>query len=219
MTEHGGNTVIDFEQKTVSEGQSTTGGYNFIKLPRGLIDWHSHPGKCKNDNTCAIGIPSPADLKNIIIGAVYGTQAHLVYAQEGTYLVQVDMCVTQRLQKSPCAMKEALCIIDKVFMNLHQKHVDNKGANYTKYRHIWMAVAEYVGFVVKFFEKDELPMIPLFMCCGLDPSKHPQVERVIVPPKKQRDAEQAHCNTCENIDIDVEDIIKRATAQRPFIAD
>jgi len=89
MIEHGGNTILNFDDQVIEGAQEKTGAYNSVQMPRGVVDWHSHPRKCKNDNMCAIGLPSPNDMINITSGALNGTQRHLVYSAEGTYSITV----------------------------------------------------------------------------------------------------------------------------------
>jgi len=118
MVEHGGNIQLDFDTMTIYPAENKTGGYNFIQMPRGAVDWHSHPRKCKNRNVCAIGLPSPADMINITLGAMHGTSAHAVYATEGTYIIQLRRELVEALQSNPCYLhmycKRCKIILEKL---------------------------------------------------------------------------------------------------------
>lgn len=167
MVEHGGNCVLDFSNKLVLPAEAKTGGYNFVNMPRGIIDWHSHPRRCKSNSMCAIGLPSPMDMVNIVLGAMHGTKAHLVYSHEGTYLVQVREEILKQLRESPCYFKMYEEKIKAVLEALHQEFLDAHLRQYRKYIQEWLVTAEKLGFTVHLFPKDTCPEIPLQYECGL----------------------------------------------------
>ena len=88
MVEFGGNSKLDYGAMLISQKEVTSGKYDRVKIPRGVIDWHSHPAKCAK-STCTIGLPSPADLCNIYDGALRDSEYHLVYSKEGTYVIRI----------------------------------------------------------------------------------------------------------------------------------
>lgn len=198
MIEHGGNCSLNFGELTVNGSQHTTGGYNYISMPRGLIDWHSHPGKCKDVDTCAIGIPSPADMKNITIGSIYGTQAHLVYAREGTYMVQLQRTLVKSLRGNPCKTKTFICKTDSVLSELHNYHIKHREVRYDQYQSIWLDVVKDMGFDVTIFKDDTIPIVPLFFECGATHEEYKQMSSIEIPSKEIRDKEQRLCASCSD---------------------
>jgi len=183
MVEYGGNLMFDMKTRTLNAGDTDTGKYNGISMERGVVDWHSHPARCKNDNMCALGLPSPADLANILVGALYGSSAHLVYAKEGTYLIQVSADLIRQLKKDDrkhTMLSSALDQIDKHFEALH-KHFLVSHITYREYMKLWMNEISDYGFNVKLFEKNTLPSIHIVFDCHFLKRKHPFIPRIDVP--------------------------------------
>jgi hypothetical protein len=44
------------------------GEYASLQLPRSAIEFHTHPKRCLNANTCAVPVPSPQDVVNMFVG-------------------------------------------------------------------------------------------------------------------------------------------------------
>lgn len=224
MVEHGGNVAFGDHgdasppdspsTSTLHPGDTTTGGYNFIKMPRGLIDWHSHPNRCRDADTCAVGLPSPADLKNIAIGAVFGTQGHLVYSDEGTYLVQLHPETLSKLREDPCNMELFACAVDKICVYLHHDHIRNKKQSYTGYQRKWFPVVRALGFNVRLFPGDAPPEIPLCLGTAQTKAERAKLLDIAIPTKEQRDAEAAHCKRCPNTNINEAQFVARALRRR-----
>lgn len=165
MVEHGGNTIINFDKKTLLLGERSEGKYASISMPRGVVDWHSHPRKCKDRQTCALGLPSPADMCNVLIGAVYGSQAHLVYAAEGTYVITVQPSLLHHARESNQNLKNFCRKIRTSLEKLHESFLKRQD-EYETYRDQWFPVSKQLGFDVDFFKKDTLPRISLHTKCG-----------------------------------------------------
>lgn len=170
--ENGGNTAVNFQLAEVGPGEITTGAYNSIQMPRGVVDWHSHPSKCKNQNMCALGLPSPADMANIAVGTLAGTQVHLVYASEGTYVIRVREDVVALLQQNPDLQHGYLLRIRTILEGLHEYFLRSR-ISYKAYASDWMDAAKYLGFDVQLFKKNEAPVFPLFYDCKLGQSSSP----------------------------------------------
>ena len=90
LRENGGNTRIDYKTRTISEGETSKGEYNAIRMSRGVVDWHTHPRDCESSAKCAVGVPSHIDLVNIALGSLFGTQAHILFSSEGTYVLRIS---------------------------------------------------------------------------------------------------------------------------------
>jgi len=101
-SEHGGNTRIDVvnDSATVSMKRHTVGSFSSVDLPRGLIDWHTHPMTCKSQFNCTMGLPSPEDMMHIILGSAVGNLAHLVYSSDGVYIIKVKDELRRVMNKS-----------------------------------------------------------------------------------------------------------------------
>src|SRR3954464_5109941 len=80
MVEYGGDAALDYNSFIISEKEVTSGKYDRVKIPHGIIDWHSHPAKCEK-HSCTIGLPSPADLGNIYDSTLRDAEYHLVYSK------------------------------------------------------------------------------------------------------------------------------------------
>jgi hypothetical protein len=176
-TETGGNTLINYDDFTVRTG-STQGSdqYNGVKLERGAIDWHSHPATCV-DGKCALGTPSHVDLGNILLGAMSGGKAHMVYAKEGTYVIQVDPKVVAKYKEDPTLFPDKLKQIVRDVNTVYQKFVKDE-ISYSQYRRSWNKVAKDHGFLVEFFEPHEFPTIRFSFDCDKT-GEH--TDRIFVP--------------------------------------
>jgi hypothetical protein len=167
--EHGGNLAFDFRRKRLIRGDLGTGKYNRIEMSRGVVDWHSHPRRCLNNNTCALGLPSPMDLGNIILGSIYGTSAHMVYAAEGTYVLQVKAPVLRIIRDSPQALGDFIAFVMDRFERLHRRFIRTH-MKYNRYRMLWLEHANASGLHARLFKGDKTPKIRIFYDCHLRPS-------------------------------------------------
>lgn len=176
--EYGGSLRFDFRQRKLVEGQVDSGAYNNISMSRGGVDWHSHPAHCLNDRTCALGLPSPMDLQNITLGCLFGTVAHMVYAREGTYLVQVDVSLLDKLRQSYEATSQFFADIHRTFGSLHHDFVEHTREPYKSYCRKWRRLARMSGFRVRLFAGNKVPQIKFRCMCDLlssDKVVHPEV--------------------------------------------
>jgi hypothetical protein len=169
--EHGGNVILDYDNYEILPGQKETGGYNYVQMPRGIVDWHSHPRKCKNKNMCAVGLPSPADMTNIVLGILHGSQAHLVYSAEGTYSVRLKPSLIKKIEFSPRKIKAFCFYVNSALEDLHRKFVDTE-QKYAEYRNAWLKESKKLGFIVEFFPKDTKPVLFLKYHCSAKGQKY-----------------------------------------------
>lgn len=180
--ERGGSMSVDFKRGTLqNNGVTQSSKYNRIEMDRGAIDWHSHPGSCLNDNMCALGLPSPMDLVNIIKGSLYGTRAHMVYAKEGTYVVQLSRETMSRLQADRRSIRTYLRDIDRTFDALHKMFLKHSEQSYRQYRQVWLETASQKGLVVHFFPGDTVPEIFFEYGCSFNDSPKPVVAKINIP--------------------------------------
>lgn len=185
--EFGGSMHFDFGRSVLVAGQTDSGKYNSIAMTRGGVDWHSHPALCLNDDTCALGVPSPADFQNIALGSLFGTVAHMVYAREGTYVVQAEKSLLRRLQSSVEATRLFFADVDRVLSDMHKKFVASKRQPYHEYSKQVRQVARRFGFRVKLFKGNRVPVVQFRCLCGLLSSKQ-LVKPVVAVPSELENA-------------------------------
>jgi hypothetical protein len=182
MKEYGGNLMFNMQTMKLGRGDLANGKYNGIMMSRGVVDWHSHPARCLNKKTCAIGLPSPADLQNIMVGALYGTSAHLVYAKEGTYLIQVRASFLRKLHTySSDAIRAHLQAIERTFETLHKHFVTTVTMKYKEYIKVWTKHARSYGFNVRLFAGDRVPSVCVYYDCHFTHRDHPFIPRIHIP--------------------------------------
>jgi hypothetical protein len=176
--EYGGDTIVNFITGTVSAASVQQGQYDNVDLRRGVIDWHTHPAQCiENGMVCTVGLPSPSDMANIIIGAAYGSMAHMIYSREGTYVILMDS-VERNLIRSNVKYKEKK--IKKTiyeFDNLYsifsekpherfrsvKKSTINK--SYNNFRSEFQRLGKQLGFIVLYFQGNSIPTFYLNFHC------------------------------------------------------
>ena len=107
------------------------------------------------------------DMVNIVLGAMHGTKAHLVYSHEGTYLVQVRAEILEELRKNPCYFQMYEERIKSILEKLHQEFLDANLRQYRKYIQEWLATSERLGSTVQLFPTNMCPEIPLTYDCDL----------------------------------------------------
>jgi hypothetical protein len=161
--ESGGNLQFDSSGDLIPR-ESTTGQYSRIVMPRAIVDWHSHPAKCKKDS-CALGIPSPADGKNIVIGALSGSNGHFIFAKEGTYALRVADWKLEQIWENKCDILQFLADIDSEWDSLHRQFI-RKAFNYNVYVEKWLQLATQIGFDVHLFPPNEEPYIMVRHHCS-----------------------------------------------------
>jgi hypothetical protein len=168
--EHGGDTILDFDSGIILKASVQTGEYDKVDLRRGVIDWHTHPGQCINSGkTCTIGLPSPADMGNVIAGIGYGTLAHMIFSREGTYVVKMIKSKRQRIMRDrgyrmQC-MHDAIAVFDTLYKQVdrtpHESSYKAQQArhpvSYSAFKTKFMAIARDHGFLVLFFNGDTIP--------------------------------------------------------------
>lgn len=175
LEEHGGDVIINFDSNIILPASTQVGKYNKVNLRRGVVDWHTHPGRCLSDSVCTIGLPSPADMANIVIGVSMGTLAHMVYSREGTYLVQMTNSMRARVLASPSFQKAKINQVLQAFEHLYQVFnkvphetfhaVKSVPVPYSVFRRKFIELGVRHGFNIKFFRGNTVPKFRLFYNC------------------------------------------------------
>jgi hypothetical protein len=179
--EHGGDSHLDFRTGFIMEATEQTGDFASVDLTRGIVDWHTHPATCKSKNMCTIGLPSPADLANVAIGATMGNQAHMVYSLEGTYVIQLDGLEIRKLlsdgQYARDRPDEVNRQMGKIFAKYSSLPPGERSADkpmsdisardyYKRFSREYIRRAKELGFVVRLFPGDTIPKISISFACG-----------------------------------------------------
>jgi muramidase (phage lysozyme) len=180
LKEHGGDTNINFQSGNVTEATMQVGQYDKVELNRGVIDWHTHPAQCKNKDTCTIGLPSPSDMANVIMGVGVGTMAHMVYSREGTYVIQVKHQLRGRLLQSAGFVKEKANEMNARFISLYNKHNQQPhesfggfksrttaAGRYKEFTQSFFSLADMHGFCIQLFKGDKVPRFTLHFNCNV----------------------------------------------------
>jgi hypothetical protein len=178
--EHGGDTRLNFDSGFILPASEQTGTFANVDLHRGIVDWHTHPDKCLDEDTCTIGLPSPSDMANVAIGASMGNQAHLVYSREGTYTIQMTQLERRKLLSDAKYAREYPAHVDRVLSKVFRKfgkvpHEKFKGGRmtaaqgkqfYAQFTDEYTAAAEKLGFIMKLFPGDMVPVVNIDYQCG-----------------------------------------------------
>jgi hypothetical protein len=87
--EYGGTLEWADDRRHFGHKTLTSGKYNSVAIPKGQIQFHTHPNKC-TDEVCAMGIPSIHDLFGYADAVVRGeTDVHCIYSKDGVYCMML----------------------------------------------------------------------------------------------------------------------------------
>ncbi len=96
--EHGGEIILDISTKSSQKViKNKTGEIDSVDAPDALVNWHSHPINCYNNEKTVWGWPSGEDLRETLIYGLRGSACHIVPAVEGTYTMQPNPCIISGL--------------------------------------------------------------------------------------------------------------------------
>lgn len=182
-----------FTLHSQSANQARDSGFAVINIPRGVVEFHTHPSRCQaspdkpGDVQCTVALPSAADMVNVAVGFRDGVRAHLLYTSEGVYVIQVtdalaaavsvdadDASAMCRLQKLLCDMYTRLeddhrAYAKKVELTQNDKSIQ---AMFRLHQTEWLRLARQLGFDVELLAPTELPRLKLqsTRVCGTKPS-------------------------------------------------
>ena len=87
--EYGGTLEWCDDRKHFGHKTLASGEYNSVAIPKGQIQFHTHPNKC-NDEVCAMGVPSIHDLFGYADAVVRKeTDMHCIYSKDGVYCIML----------------------------------------------------------------------------------------------------------------------------------
>lgn len=191
--ESGGNLQFDSNGSLVPR-EMASGQYSRIVMPRSIVDWHSHPGKCKKDS-CALGIPSGADSMNIVIGALGGSNGHFVFTKDGTYAIRVSDWKLNEIWDNTCEILQFLDDIEAQMDALHRQFI-RKQFNYPTYVQKWLGLAHQMGFDVTLFPPGEEPWLMIRHNCNGSLLNEPGAQQTL-PIEDAVDFKQKARRTCK----------------------
>jgi len=98
QVEVGGEIVMDTVTKSSSKiVKSNSGKLDSVDAPDAIVNFHSHPVVCYNNERTVWGWPSGEDMRETLIYGLRGSACHVVPAVEGTYTMQPNPCIISGL--------------------------------------------------------------------------------------------------------------------------
>jgi hypothetical protein len=140
--EFGGNFVLDPWTNELRLNKTAYGGLDSVDVERGLVEFHSHPTKCQGDE-CALGVPSPADIGNIAIGAIHGNQFHLLYSSDGIHVLSLSDRVRKGISTESGFRAYIKRYIPKLY-DLYLSFIDDE-LSYHEFRRKYLKIVRDMG--------------------------------------------------------------------------
>jgi hypothetical protein len=175
------------------DAKKAAGKFSRIDIARGVVEFHTHPATCKGD-TCTVPLPSAPDMVNILVGYRDGVQAHLLYCQDGVYVIQVSEALGRLAMATDpvgcCRLQQKLCEIHSRLDGLTNGYIrelskaeggaEVERAMYERHRVRWLQEARALGYDIS----DPLPLdqpprvnirMPSTSVCTMQPQHLPIV--------------------------------------------
>lgn len=145
------------------------GHYDSVMLPKGRVDFHTHPVVCKSQNKCALEVPSAFDIAYLYENQAFGiNRFHFVFTRMGTYRIrlkhrarkvailadQVDPSYRSRLRDG------LLAVFGKRYERFNKAY-PKPGLTLAKFRASWCSLMRDWGFEVKLYIHPQRPSLPL----------------------------------------------------------
>jgi hypothetical protein len=160
--EFGGIPLLNPLTRTIELGGKKVNSkqYAGIDMDRGVVEWHSHPAPC-HGNECAIALPSPRDIINVMAGSLDGVQAHMVYCNDGVYTIKVGAALLQKMRSGGvCTLRKEQCRVATALTALHNRYAESPEI-YAKYRKVWLKGVNQLGLEVELTPPGQRPRIEL----------------------------------------------------------
>ena len=101
--------------KTIKDLTINKGDTSSVETPLSVINFHTHPLPCYINAETIWGWPSGEDLKICIDFAEQGNLTHIIFAVEGTYIIDINRKLLNYLKKN----KEIKFYIEELFKHTH----------------------------------------------------------------------------------------------------
>ena len=108
------------------------GNSDSVITPNAVINFHTHPLSCYIDAKTIWGWPSGEDLARSIEFALNGNLCHIVFAVEGTYIMDVNKFFIEFLKKKKSSSNLTLNLInniEKIFQLTHKHRMYENESN------------------------------------------------------------------------------------------
>lgn len=144
------------------------GKYDSVQVPRGVVDFHTHPVVCKNQNKCALEVPSAFDIAFLFENQAQGrNQYHFLFTRMGTYRIRLKRRAREAYRQSAAAdasfPAQFRAMILKLFGDMHEKFNEAypaPGFTLHKFRARWLRRMREFGIQVKLFTHPSRLWIP-----------------------------------------------------------
>jgi hypothetical protein len=146
------------------------GGYgtlDTVDISRNIVEFHTHPRKCVDDD-CALGVPSPPDITNILIGSAFGTQYHVLYSSDGVFVISVPKSIQAELSDERSFLRFVKRFIPRLY-KVFNEHVKGR-LSYAKFRDRYMRVIHEMGISIHKTATNVAPELNLEHPCSLPDS-------------------------------------------------
>ena len=149
MVEYGGIMDLTGEREVGYKGQPRKGVYNNVDVPKGLVQFHTHPAGCQKV-VCTMGVPSIEDLLGFANAVIRGdTLIHVLYSREGTYVIMLQPEVRRILSANNSAILQPwLDIVEESLAKYKVTHPVTYHT-YDDWREGWIHKAMDEGFDIQ----------------------------------------------------------------------
>ena len=106
------------DKETSKKLKFNKGSNDSVITPLSVINFHTHPLSCYIDAETIWGWPSGEDLARAIEFAIANNICHIVFAVEGTYVIEVNKELLNKFNKS--VIKILINNIEKIFQLTHK---------------------------------------------------------------------------------------------------
>lgn len=145
------------------------GKYDSVQLPKGRVDFHTHPVVCKSQAKCALEVPSAFDIVYLFDNQAFGVNRyHFVFTRMGTYRIRLQArsrkAAIQAAAQDPSfrtKLRERLLAVFGARYEKFNELYPRPGLTLAKFRAAWCAIMRQVGFEVKLFVHPQQPYLPL----------------------------------------------------------
>jgi hypothetical protein len=127
------------------------------------VDFHTHPAKCLNDDTCTVGVGSPGDMINIYLGVLKGNQYHMIYSREGTYVISVIPSFRRVIRAYRGVPSRLKATVKQEITDLHEKFKHTPSMTYAQYKRHWFRIVRKYGFKVRFYPRKQTPTLKIYL--------------------------------------------------------
>lgn len=166
QNEVGGSLRVDWDRNELVLDKVSTGKKDLVKLPRGDVQFHTHPSRCDSKATCYVELPSDADMKIAVTEGMQGVHGQLVIAHGGSYYMA--MTPKLRLEAATSGPRALANRIGRSFDGrmrrwesrmLSAAGTDRLEAVMDDLRKEWIQACEQEGFAARFRPPSQAPTV------------------------------------------------------------